>query len=83
MQSTFFTHFNQVLQRDELTIHILRASIERLAKRLANSVVKSEALKSMKSIIDLDLNDENIFIDPENTYLGLQTNSKLKTNFFK
>ena len=52
--------------------------MERLAKRLANQVVEPETLKSMKSITDLDLNDENILIDPKNTYLGLQTNSNLK-----
>ena len=56
----------------------LRASIDRLAKGLTNRAVEPEALRSMKSIIDLDLNDENIFLDPKNTYLGLQTNSKLK-----
>ena len=61
--SQFFTHFNQLLQRDE--------SIERLAKRLANRVVEPETLKSMKSIIDLNLNDEK-------KNLVLQTNSKMK-----
>ena len=67
--SQFFTHFNQLLQRDESTF--LRASIERLAKRLANRVVEPETLKSMKSIIDLNLNDEK-------KNLVLQTNSKMK-----
>ena len=38
----FFTYFNQLLQRDEPTIHILRASMERLTKRLVNRVVESE-----------------------------------------
>ena len=37
--------FNQLFQRDESTIHILRASMERLAKTLAKHVVKSEILK--------------------------------------
>ena len=57
------------MQRDESTF--LRASIERLAKRLANRVVEPETLKSMKSIIDLNLNDEK-------KNLVLQTNSKMK-----
>ena len=57
------------MQRDESTF--LRASIERLAKRLANRVVEHETLKSMKSIIDLNLNDEK-------KNLVLQTNSKMK-----
>ena len=54
--------------------------MERLDKRLANRAVEPETLRSMKSIIDSDLNDENIFIDSKNTYLDLQTNSKLKAN---
>lgn len=37
--------------------------MERLAKRLAKCVVLHETLKSTKFIIDLNLNDENIFID--------------------
>ena len=56
----------------------MRASTEKLTKRPANLVVEPVTLRGMKSIIDLDLNDENIFLDPKNTYLCLQTNSKLK-----
>lgn len=52
--------------------------MKNLAKRLANHVAEPETLKSMKSITELNLNDENIFIDPKNTYLGLQANFKLK-----
>ena len=44
--------------------------MERLAKRQANGVVESETLTSVKSIIYLDLNDENIFIDANKTDLG-------------
>ena len=51
--------------------------MERLAKRLANRV-EPETLRSMKSIIDLVLNDENIIINLKNIYLGLQSNSKMK-----
>lgn len=70
----FFTHSNQLLQRDEPTIHIFKALME----RLANGVIKSETLRSIKSITDLALNDQNIFIYLKNTYFGLQTNAKLK-----
>ena len=73
----FFTHPNQLLQRDETTIHILKALME----RLANGVVKSATLRSIKSITDLALNDENIFIDLKNTYFGLQTNAKTESPF--
>ena len=55
----FFTHFYLLLEIDEAAIHILRESIERLTKRLANCVVEPETLRRMKSTIDLDLNDEN------------------------
>ena len=48
--------------------------MERLAKRQANRVVEPETLRRMKSIIDLDLDNENIFLDPKNI-----TNSKVKT----
>ena len=44
--------------------------MKRLVTRLANLLVEPETLRSMKSIMDLDLNDENIFIDPKNTYLS-------------
>ena len=55
----FFTHFYLLLEIDEAAIHILRESIERLAKRLANRVVEPETLRRMKSTVDLDLNHEN------------------------
>ena len=48
--------------------------MERLAKRQANCAVEPETLIKMKSIIDLDLDNENIFLDPKNI-----TNSKVKT----
>lgn len=48
--------------------------MERLAKRQANCPVEPETLRKMKSIIDLDLDNENIFLDPKNI-----TNSKVKT----
>ena len=48
--------------------------MERLAKRQANCAVEPETLRKMKSIIDLDLDNENIFLDPKNI-----TNSKVKT----
>ena len=48
--------------------------MERLAKRQANCAVEPETVRKMKSIIDLDLDNENIFLDPKNI-----TNSKVKT----
>ena len=41
---------------DEPFIQIWRSSMDRLAKRLANHIVKPETLRSMKSITDFDLN---------------------------
>ena len=51
--------------------------MERLAKRQANRVVEPETLRRMKSIIDLDLDNENIFLDPKNILVYI-TNSKVK-----
>ena len=51
--------------------------MERLAKRQANCAVEPETLRKIidpLSIIDLDLDNENIFLDPKNI-----TNSKVKT----
>ena len=45
--------------------------MESLAKKLiANRIVEAENLRQMKSISDLDLNDENIFIDTRQVHLG-------------
>ena len=50
----------------------------RLVKRLANRVIIPETLASMDSVKDLNLDDEEIYIDHEDIYLGLQTKTKLK-----
>ena len=69
-QHYFSCHSYQLLLSDGPTIHIVGALMKRLAKRQTNDVVESETLTSVKSIIYLDLNDENIFIDANKTDLG-------------
>ena len=51
--------------------------MERLAKRQANCAVEPETVRKMKSIIDLDLDNENIFLDPKNILVYI-TNFKVK-----
>ena len=54
--------------------------MERLAKRQANCAVEPETLRKIidpLSIIDLDLDNENIFLDPKNILVYI-TNFKVK-----
>ena len=71
-----FTQFNKLLQRSEPTAHVLQTSMLTLAKKIANRIMKPEVLVSAKPT-DVDLNDEEMFIEHQNIYLGGTTKATL------
>ena len=71
-----FTQFNKPLQRSEPKVHVLRTSRLTRAKKIANHIVNPEILVSAKPT-DLDLNDEEMFIEHQNIYLGGTTKATL------
>lgn len=72
-----FTNFNQLLQRDEPCIHFLKASMESLARRLANRIMKPNAMHNITSITQLDLHDDSIYKDRQDLFLGGLTRGRL------
>ena len=64
-----FTQFNKLLQRSEPTVHVLQSSMLTLANNIANRLVKPEVLVRANAT-DLDLNDEEMFIEHQNVYRG-------------
>ena len=67
---TIFNSFNCLLQRGEPTIHILKASMEHLGRKIAQRIIKPAVLQGISSITELDLGDESIFIDARSMFLG-------------
>ena len=74
---SIFTNFNLLLQREEPTVHILKASMEHLGKNLATRIIKPTVLRGISSISDIDLTDESIFIEPKSIFLGGTTKATL------
>ena len=52
-----FTHFNQLLQREEPTIHILKSAIHGLRKKVAKRIMLPTKVREVSSISEIDLND--------------------------
>ena len=50
---SIFTNFNLLLQCEEPTLHILKSSIERLGRKIANRIVKPSFLKNITSVADI------------------------------
>ena len=70
-----FTNFNLLLQREEPTVHMLKASMEHLWRKLATRIIKPTALRGISSISDLT--DDPIFIEPKSIFLGGTTKATL------
>ena len=64
-----FTHFNQLLQREEPTIHILKSSMESLGKKLAKRIMLPIKVKEISSISDIDLDDPENFMNTQDIYV--------------
>ena len=71
-----FTQFNKLLQRSEPTVHVLQSSMLTLVKKIANRIVKPTVLVRTKAT-DVDLNDEEMFMEHQNVYLGGTTKHTL------
>ena len=73
-----FTHFNQLLQRDEPTIHILRSAVEGLKKKVAKCITLPNKVREVSSISEIYLNHPQNFMDTQDIYLGVLTKNMLK-----
>ena len=74
---SIFTNFNLLLQREEPTVHILKASMEHLGRKLVTRIIKPTALRGISSISDIDLTDDSIFTEPKSIFLGGTTKTTL------
>ena len=68
--SSLFTTFNLLLQRDEPTIQVLKPAIETLGKKIANRIILPSVMKNIGSIAELNLDNEEIFLEPKSLFLG-------------
>ena len=73
-----FTHFNELLQREEPTIHILKFAIEGLGKKVAKHIMLPTKIGEVSSISEIDLNVPQNFMDTQDIYLGVLTKHMLK-----
>ena len=73
-----FTHFNQLLQREEPTIHILKSAMEGLGKKLAKRIMLPIKVKEISSISDIDLSNSENFMNTQDMYVGVLTKNVLK-----
>lgn len=64
-----FTNFNKLLQSDEPVIHVVHDLVRRLAKTLANRIVKSDVVKQM-AITEINLDDPQIYTERQSIHLG-------------
>ena len=74
---SIFTNFNLLLQCEEPTVHILKASMKHLGGKLATRIIKPTALRGISSISDIDLTDDSVFIQPKSIFLGDTTKATL------
>ena len=72
-----FTHFNQRLQREEPTSHILKPAMDSLGKKLAKRIMDPSKVKCI-TVSEIDLNDSDNFMETEDIYLGVLTKKTLK-----
>ena len=68
-----FTNFNLLLQRDELSIHVLKAAKESLGRKLASRIVTPTHLCNSASAFDLDLHDDQLYKQHTSIFLGMTT----------
>ena len=72
-----FTNFNLLLQREEPTIHLLKSSMENLGEKLAQRIVKPYVMREISSIKDIDVDNDDLFKDPQFIFLGGMTKATL------
>ena len=74
---SIFTNFNLLFQHEEPTVHRTKASMKHLGRKLATRIIKPTALRGIRSISDIDLTDDSIFIEPKSIFLGGTTKATL------
>ena len=79
--TSIFTDFNLLLKRKELTIHLLKSSMEARVRKLAARIIKPVVLRNVSSVKEIDLSDDTIFIDVKSIFLGGTTKAKLNRLF--
>ena len=72
------TYFNQLLQREEPTTHILKPTFGSLGKKLAKRIMLPLVGRKISSISEIDLHDPENFMDTQDIYLGVLMKSMLK-----
>ena len=73
-----FTHINQLHQREDPTIHILKSAIEGLGEKLAKRIMLPTKIREISSISETNLNGPENFMDTQDIYLGALTKNMLK-----
>ena len=70
---SMFTNFNLLLQRDEPSIHVLKAAMESLGRKRASRIVTPTYLCNSTSAFDLDLHDDQLYKQHTFIFLGVIT----------
>ena len=68
-----FTHFSLLLQRDEPSIHLLKPRMESLGRKLAGRIIKPAVLQNTSTLLELDLDNKDIYKDPKSLFIGFTT----------
>ena len=73
-----FTNFNLLLQRDEPSIHVLKAVMESLGRKVANRIVTPTHFHDSNSAFDLDLHDNQLYKQHTSIFLEMTTRAIIK-----
>ena len=64
-------------EREEPTIHLLKSAMENLGKRLAQRIVNPYVMKEISSISAIDVDNDDLFKNPQFIFLGGVTKATL------
>ena len=77
---SMFASFNSLLQRDEPSIHVLKAAMESLGRKLASRIVPPTYLCNSTSAFDVDLHDDQLY--KQHTFIFLEIITRAIVNRF-
>ena len=77
---SLFTDFNKLLQSDEPVIHIVHDKVTKLARTLANRIIKASVVQNTP-ITEIDMADQEIFKPRESVCIGGTTKFNLQRLF--
>ena len=72
------TNFNQFLQRDDPSIHLLKDQCERFLQKLLGRFAKVSVIKAAEKVPDVDFSDKDNQLDDSNLAVGYIVKQKLK-----